>query len=122
MGRGGVGVNFAFHLHINFDVDVSVGVDDVDIGADDVYIGVGVDDVDFGADSVDVREGLNEKKTFSFGPKSPNPPPDSNSGNLVLFFLDVTIQDLKVNVGRGRKHINNLRNGFKFNLLAFLKK
>ena len=39
-----------------------------------------------------LREGLNGKKTFSFGhcPNhlTPRPPPDPNSGNLVLF-LDV---------------------------------
>ena len=28
--------------------------------------------------------------------ESPNPPPDPNLGNLVLFFSDVKIQDLKV--------------------------
>ena len=35
------------------------------------------------------REDTNEKKTFSFGhcPNHLNPPPDPNSGNLVLFFL-----------------------------------
>ena len=90
VGRGRVGINFAVHLYNDFDVDVdvdvSVGVDDVDIGADDVYIGVGVDDVDFGADGVDVREGLNEKKTFSLGHCPNHPPHDPNSGNLVLFF------------------------------------
>ena len=31
-------------------------------------------------------------------PESPNPPPDPNSGNLVLFFSDVKIQDLKVSL------------------------
>ena len=106
VGRGRVGINFAVHLHNSFDVDVdvdvsvgvddvdigaddvdvSVGLDDVDIGADDVYIGVGVDDVDFGADGVDVREGLNEKKTFSFGHCPNHLTPDPNSGNLALFF------------------------------------
>ena len=35
-----------------------------------------------------VREDLNRKKTFSFGhcPNPLTPPPDPNSGNLVLFF------------------------------------
>ena len=34
------------------------------------------------------REDINRKKTFSFGhyPDHLNPPPDPNSGNLVLFF------------------------------------
>ena len=40
-----------------------------------------------------------KKKRFLSGiariPKTP-PPPDPNSGNLVLFFSDVKIQDLKV--------------------------
>ena len=51
-----------------------------------------------------VREDLNWKKTFSFGhcPNHLNPPPhDPNSGNLVLFFPDVQIQDLKVTWGEG---------------------
>ena len=35
-----------------------------------------------------LREGVNEKKNVFFRalPESPNPPPDPNSGNLVLFF------------------------------------
>ena len=35
-----------------------------------------------------IREGVNEKKTFSFGhcPNYLDPPHDPNSGNLVLFF------------------------------------
>ena len=36
-----------------------------------------------------LREDIKRKKTFSFGhcPNHLNPPPDLNSGNLVLFFL-----------------------------------
>ena len=48
-----------------------------------------------------VREGVNGKETFSFGhcPNYLNPPPhDPNSGNLVLFFSEVKIQDLKVSL------------------------
>ena len=35
-----------------------------------------------------IREDIKRKKTFSFGhcPNHLNPPPDPNSGNLVLFF------------------------------------
>ena len=46
------------------------------------------------------REDLNRKKTFSFGhcPNHLNPPHDPNSGNLVLFFSEVEIQDLKVSL------------------------
>ena len=42
-----------------------------------------------------------KKKTFSFGhcPNYLTPPPhDPDSGNLVLFFLEVEIQDLKVSL------------------------
>ena len=39
-----------------------------------------------------------------------------------FFHLSVTIPDLKVNVGRGGKHFENLKNSEKFNILAFLKK
>ena len=36
---------------------------------------------------------------FQALPKLPNPPPhDPNSGNLVLFFSEVEIQDLKVSL------------------------
>ena len=47
-----------------------------------------------------IREGVNGKKTFSFGhcPNHLTPPPDPNSGNLVLFFSEVKIQDLKVSL------------------------
>ena len=53
-----------------------------------------------------LREGVNWKKTFSFGHcpnylnPPPLPPPDPNSGNLVLFFGR---QDLKVTWGEGRE-------------------
>ena len=49
--------------------------------------------------SILLREGVNEKKTFSFGHclnHLKNPTPDPNLGNLVLFFPDVKIQDLKI--------------------------
>ena len=48
-----------------------------------------------------------EKKTFSFGhcPNHLSPPPDPNAGNLVLFFPDVKIQDLKVTWGGGEGDI-----------------
>ena len=47
-----------------------------------------------------IREDLNRKKTFSFGhcPNHLNPPPDPNSGNLVLFISEIKFQDLKVSL------------------------
>ena len=59
--------------------------------------------------SKELREDINGKKKrfLSALPKSPtSPPPDPNSGNLVVFFADVKIQDLKVTWGRD---INNLK-------------
>ena len=54
------------------------------------YLSPGVPKLEFGVEPFcPLREGVNEKKTFSFG-HCPNhltpPPPDPNLGNLVLFF------------------------------------
>ena len=64
-----------------------------------------------------VREGLNEKKTFYFGHCSnylTPPPHDPNSGNLLLFFSEVEIQDLTVSLELkilyNILHISNLKN------------
>ena len=47
-----------------------------------------------------IREGVNGKKTFSFGhcPNHLNPPPSPQFGQLGPLFLEVEIQDLKVSL------------------------
>ena len=57
-----------------------------------------------------IREEINRKKTFSFGHCPNYLTPWPQFGQLGHLFSDVTIQDLKVNVQRGGKHINNLKN------------
>ena len=49
---------------------------------------------------VKVREGVNGKKTFSFGhcPNHLNPPPSPQFGQLGPLFSEVKIQDLKVSL------------------------
>ena len=51
-------------------------------------------------EQVHLREGLNGKKTFSFGhcPNHLNPPPLTPIRATSSFFLDVKIQDLKVSL------------------------
>ena len=50
---------------------------------------------------------------FRAVPKPPNPPPDPNLGNLVLFFGRQNSRfesHLRTNVGRGGRYIDNLKN------------
>ena len=52
------------------------------------------------------RDPLKKNVFFRALPELPNPPPpDPNLGNLVLFFPDVKIQDLKVTWGEGEGDI-----------------
>ena len=57
-----------------------------------------------------LRKDINRKQTFSFRhcPNNLTPPPLTQI--RATFFSDIKIQDLKVNVGRGGKYINNLKN------------
>ena len=62
-------------------------------------------------------------------PESPKPPPWPQFGQLVPFFSEVKIQDLKVSLQLkilyilyNILYICNLKNSYKFNTLAFLKK
>ena len=76
------------------------------------------------------RGQLKKNVFFQALPELPKPPPpDPNLGNLVLFFLEVKIQDLKVSLELkilyilyDILYICNLKNSSKFNKLAFLKK
>ena len=53
---------------------------------------------------------------FQALPESPKaPPPDPNSGNLVLFFLDAKI------VGRGGRYINNLKTQLKVQYIGIFE-
>ena len=49
------------------------------------------------------RDPLEKKRFLSRIARITYPPPDLNSGNLVLFFPDLKIQDLKVTLGEGRE-------------------
>ena len=64
----------------------------INVSPSDLIISQGDDD--------HIREGVNGKKTFSFGhcPNHLNPPPSPQFGQLGPLFSEVKIQDLKVSL------------------------